>query len=102
MLWMGLVYRSMPPLADWQVRFSAALQHIGQIVTNTLAFVPNWVGALIFLVLLGGLAWYALRQVGVRADSGKEAAEVPGMKEAVETEETQAMQEEPVEYENNV
>ena len=102
MLWIGLAYRSMPPLADWQVRFSAALQHIGQIVTNTLAFVPNWVGALIFLVLLGGLAWYALRQVGVRADSGKEAAEVPGMKEAVETEETQAMQEEPVEYENNV
>src|SRR6266581_4186054 len=44
MLWIGLVYRSMPPLADWQVRFSAALQHIGQIVTNTLAFVPNWVG----------------------------------------------------------
>src|SRR5947209_4155682 len=93
MLWMGLVYRSMPPLADWQVRFSAALQHIGQIVTNTLAFVPNWVGALIFLVLLGGLAWYALRQVGVRADSGKEAEEVPGMKEAAELEETQAMQE---------
>ncbi len=102
MLWIGLVYRSMPPLADWQVRFSAALQHIGQIVTNALAFVPNWVGALIFLVLLGGLAWYALRQVGGRADSGKEAGEVPGMKEAVETEETQAMQEEPVEYENKV
>ncbi len=102
MLWIGLAYRSMPPLADWQVRFSAALQHIGQVVTNALAFVPNWVGALIFLVLLGGLAWYALRQVGGRADSGKEAAEIPGMKEAVETEETQAMQEEPVEYENNV
>ena len=102
MLWIGLAYRSMPPLADWQVRFSAALQHIGQVVTNALAFVPNWVGALIFLVLLGGLAWYALRQVGGRADSGKEAAEVPGMKEAVETEETQAMQEEPIAYENNV
>src|SRR5712692_2348475 len=102
MLWIGLAYRSMPPLADWQVRFSAALQHIGQVVTNALAFVPNWVGALIFLVLLGGLAWYALRQVGGRADSGKEAAEIPGMKEAVETEETQAMQEEPIAYENNV
>ncbi len=102
MLWIGLAYRSMPPLADWQVRFSAALQHIGQVVTNALAFVPNWVGALIFLVLIGGLAWYAFRQVEGRADSGKEAAEVPGMKETIETEETQAMQEEPVEYENNV
>ncbi len=102
MLWIGLAYHSMPPLADWQVRFSAALQHIGQVVTNALSWVPNWVGALIFLVLLGGLAWYALRQVGGRADSGKEAAEVPGMKEAVETEETQAMQEEPIAYENNV
>ena len=99
---MGLVYRSMPPLADWQVRFSAALQHIGQIVTNALAFVPNWVGALIFLVLLGGLAWYALKQIGGRADSGKGAAEASGMKETIETEEAHTLQEEPVEYENKV
>ena len=102
MLWIGLVYRSMPPLADWQIRLSAMLQHIGQVMTNALAFVPNWAGALIFLVLLGGLAWYALRQVGGRTDNGIDAAEASGMKEAVETEETHTMQEEPVEYENKV
>src|SRR6266516_3880630 len=72
MLWMGLVYRSMPPLSDWQIRLSAPLQHIGQVMTNALSWVPNWAGALIFHVLLGGLAWYALKQVGGRVDDSKQ------------------------------
>lgn len=98
MLWIGLAYRSMPSLADWQIQFSAALQHIGQVVTNALAWIPNWVGVLLFLVLLGGLAWYALRQIGGRTDRDKAAAEAPEMKEALETEDTHTIQEEPVEY----
>src|SRR5712671_3195542 len=32
MLWMGLAYSSMPPLADWQIQLSAGLQHGGQII----------------------------------------------------------------------
>src|SRR6266581_1362974 len=44
MLWIGLVYRSMPPLSDWQIRLSATLQHVGQVITNALAWLPNWVG----------------------------------------------------------
>ena len=98
MLWIGLAYRSMPGLADWQIQFSAALQHIGQVMTNALSWIPNWVGLLIFLVLLGGLAWYALRQIGGRTDSDKAAAEAPEMKEALETEETHTLQEEPIEH----
>ena len=98
MLWVGLAYRSMPPLADWQVQLSAALQHVGQVMTNALAWIPNWVGVLIFLVLLGGLAWYALRQIGVWTDGSREPLESTGMNETVETEESSVIEEEPVEY----
>jgi len=73
MLWVGLAYNSMPPLADWQVQLSDALQHVGLVMTNALSWIPNWVGVLIFLVLLGGLGWYALRQVGSHADEGEES-----------------------------
>src|SRR5437588_12542969 len=37
MLWIGLAYHSMPPLADWQVQLSAALQHVGLVITNALS-----------------------------------------------------------------
>jgi len=98
MLWIGLAYRSMPPLAGWQIQLSAGLQHTGQLMTNALAWIPNWVGVLIFLVLLGALAWYALRQIGGRADSSREPAHSTGTNEPVETEEAPVIQEEPVEY----
>src|SRR6266581_7891387 len=73
MLWVGLAYSSMPPLADWQEQFSVGLQHVGQVITNALAWFPNWAGAVILLALIGGLAWYALRQVGMRSDEGEES-----------------------------
>src|SRR6266851_6009581 len=73
MLWVGLQYSSMPPLADWQEQFAVGLQHIGQVITNALAWLPNWAGAVILLSLMSGLAWYALRQVGTRSDEGEES-----------------------------
>src|SRR5256886_2387541 len=98
MLWVGLAYSSMPPLADWQEQFAVSLQHVGQVITNALSWIPNWVGVLIFLVLLGGLVWYALRQIGVGADGSREPLESTGTNERVETEESSVIQEEPVEY----
>ena len=98
MLWVGLAYISMPPLADWQVQLSASLQHIGQVMTKALVWIPNWVGVLIFLVLLSGLAWYALRQIGVGADGSREPLESTATNETVETEESSVIEEEPVEY----
>jgi cytochrome c biogenesis protein CcdA len=41
MLWVGLAYRSMPALADWQIQLSAGLQHVSQVITNALAWIPN-------------------------------------------------------------
>jgi cytochrome c-type biogenesis protein len=99
MLWVGLAYRSMPSLADWQIQLSASLQHVGQVITNALAWIPNWLGALIFLVLLGGLAWYALRQVGTRAD---ESEDRKGTELSRETEIPKIRtQEEPVEHQDS-
>jgi thiol:disulfide interchange protein len=98
MLWIGLAYRTMPPLADWQVQLSAGLQHVGQVMTNALAWIPNWVGVLIFLALLGGLAWYALRQIGMGAGGSQEPLESTGTNETVETEASAVIEEEPVEY----
>src|SRR5229473_7357398 len=93
MLWVGLQYSSMPPLADWQTRLSVGLQHYGQVITNALAWVPNWAGSVVFLMLVGGLAWYALRQVGASADDDKDAQEAQEAQEEVVEK-----QEEPVEY----
>ena len=74
------------------------IDHGGQVMTNALSWVPNWAGALIFLVLLGGLAWYALRQIGVGADGSREPPESTETNETVETEESPVIEEEPVEY----
>jgi hypothetical protein len=96
MLWVGLAYSSMPPLADWQAQFAVGLQHVGQVITNALAWLPNWAGAVILLALIGGLAWYALRQVGSRTDEGEDRKGTAFSREAeislVHT------QEEPVEH----
>ncbi len=92
MLWVGLAYSSMPPLADWQTRLAVGLQHGGQIITNAFTWVPNWVAAVVFLALVLGLSWYALRQLGAGADDGKEATEA-----AEAQEEVVEKQEEPVE-----
>src|SRR6266700_4328864 len=99
MLWVGLQYSSMPPLADWQEQFAVGLQHVGQVITNALSWLPNRAGAVILLALIGGLGWYALRQVGARADEGEEREGTASSRETevpiIQT------QEEPVEYQNS-
>src|SRR6266852_8533434 len=99
MLWVGLAYSSMPPLADWQEQFAVGLQHVGQVITNALAWLPNWGGAVILLALIGGLAWYAFRQIGAHADEGDGSE---GTESARETETPLVQtQEEPVEHQES-
>ncbi len=95
MIWVGLAYNSMPTLSDWQEGLAVSLQHIGQMITNALSWIPNWAGAAIFLALLGLLAWYALRQIGRSALDTEETGEE---EEEMITEERDVMKEEPVEY----
>jgi len=98
MLWIGFTASSMPTLTGWQAQFAVGLQHYGQVITNALSWIPNWVGIVLFLLLLGGLSWYALRQIGAGTDSSREPPEATGANETVETEESPIVQEEPVEY----
>ena len=99
MVWIGLQYSSMPPLADWQERLTVGLQHIGQVITNALAWLPNWAGIVILLALLSGLGWYALRQVGARADEVEDREET---KPSGETETSLVqIQEEPIEHQDS-
>ena len=72
MVWIGLAYRSMPQLSDWQISLSESLQHAGQSITNAASWMPNWLGLVLFLAILGGLAGMALKQIGVWG--GKEEA----------------------------
>jgi len=95
MVWIGLAYHSMPTLSSWQESLTVALQHGGQVITNALSWIPNWAGAVIFLALLGLLAWYALWQLG----RGARDTETRGEEEkAAITNESETMEEEPVEY----
>src|SRR6266849_5398392 len=72
MLWVGLSFSSMPPLTGWQAQLAVSLQHGGQVITNALSWIPNWAAIILFLVLLGGLFWYALRQVVGSFDEDEE------------------------------
>jgi len=94
MLWVGLAYSSMPPLSDWQIRLAVSLQHVGQVITNALSWIPNWMGAIIVLALIGVLSWYALRQIGAGSNDNEGAEAIAGE----DTKEEVAMQEETVEH----
>ena len=83
MLWVGLAYNSMPALAGWQVELAVNLQHIGQVITNALSWVPNWLGWLVFLAALAGLAWYAIRQISVSPETDEEREDAQEKNEAI-------------------
>ena len=83
MIWAGVTERAMPQLSDWQATLVVTLQHIGQVLTHILAWIPNWLGAVLLLLLLGWLAWYALKQTGVlipyHNDNDEESCEEPNL-----------------------
>jgi cytochrome c biogenesis protein CcdA len=63
MIWVGLTLKSMFRLTGWQASLAFELQHIGSSITHTLAWLPNWLAALVLMVVLALLARRALRQV---------------------------------------
>jgi cytochrome c-type biogenesis protein len=65
MIWAGVTENSMPQLSGWQADLVVTLQHIGQVLTHATAWMPNWLAALLVLLALGGLAWFALKQTGI-------------------------------------
>lgn len=63
MLWIGLALKSMYRLTGWQASLTFDLQHIGSAVTQALAWLPNWLGALIIVGIIALLAWRAFQQI---------------------------------------
>jgi hypothetical protein len=70
----------MPQLSGWRANLVVTLQHIGLVLTHLLAWMPNWLGALLLLLVLGSLSWYALKQTGMLTphhDDDEEQLEEP-------------------------
>ncbi len=67
MIWVGLTFGSMQTLTGWQATLAVSLQHIGRVITGAFVWLPNWVAALVLLLLIALLARRALRQVGSNA-----------------------------------
>lgn len=99
MLWIGFTSSSMPTLTGWQAQLTVSLAHYGQTITSALSWIPNWVGIVLFLLLLGGLSWYALRQIGVGSTHEDEDEKEGTVAEAVEDgTATGQREEEPIEH----
>ena len=80
-LWIGLAYDAMAPSSYWATAFAVWLQHYGQIVTNSLSWLPNWTMAALLLVIASLLGVRALRQIGATPDRGNpEAPHAPEQK----------------------
>jgi cytochrome c-type biogenesis protein len=67
MIWVGFTFGSMQTLTGWQATLAVSLQHVGRVITDAFAWLPNWAAALVLLLLIALLAWRALRQVGSNA-----------------------------------
>lgn len=82
MIWAGLALRAMPALSGWQANFAVMLQHIGRVMSQAAAWLPNWAAALLVALVLGLLAWRALQQMSREADHAKLEANQDGPVEA--------------------
>ncbi len=63
MLWIGFTLKSMSRLTGWQATFAYWLQHIGTVLAQSLAWIPNWLAVLVVAGMLALLARRALLQV---------------------------------------
>ncbi len=68
MIWVGFTSTAMVAPTGWQASFFVWLQHIGRVMTGSLSWMPNWVVALVLVLFIVLLAWYALRQRGTKTD----------------------------------
>ena len=64
MLWIGMTQEAMPSPTGWQLRSAGRLQHIGQEITDALAWLPGWAAAVAVAAVIALLARHASRQIG--------------------------------------
>ena len=68
MIWVGITSTAMSTPAGWQATFFVWLQHLGRMMTGAFSWLPNWVAILVLVMVIGGLSWRALKQVGTTSD----------------------------------
>lgn len=73
--WAGLAYDGMAAPTGWQAVLATRLQSFGEGLTQALAWIPGWAGALALAGIVGLLALRALRQVGADAQTNQETKE---------------------------
>lgn len=62
-LWIGFRGSLMPSSTGWLATLSARLQHYGRVITDALAWIPNWVAVIVLVALVGLLIRRARRQL---------------------------------------
>ncbi|MGH2658313.1 MAG: cytochrome c biogenesis CcdA family protein [Actinomycetota bacterium] len=86
-LWIGLAGSAMPSPGGWAARFTATLQHYGQVVTDALSWIPGWAAVLALGAVIALLAGRALRQISQPSDAEPEHGEheepLPALKEEI-------------------
>jgi cytochrome c biogenesis protein CcdA len=83
MIWIGLTLKSMFRLTGWQASLAYALQHVGSAIAHALAWLPNWLAAVLLVALIALLARRAVRQVAPASpEAGQQAHDQAGEREA--------------------
>jgi cytochrome c-type biogenesis protein len=72
MIWTGAAGEAMPASSGWQAEVTLLLQRAGRVLTDTLAFVPNWAAAVALVVVLAAIVRTARRQLTGRHASTTE------------------------------
>lgn len=71
-VWIGLTGAAMPASTGWQAVLLVRLQHVGQVLTTGLSWVPGWAAAAALIAVLALLAYRALHQLGWTSGDGQE------------------------------
>jgi hypothetical protein len=64
----------MASLTGWQASVSYQLQHYGQLTTDMLAWLPNWLMVIALVITVYFLARYTLHQLAPDVSSSKDVA----------------------------
>ena len=76
MIWTGAAGEAMPSSSGWQADLTLALQRAGRQVTETFGLVPDWLVAIVLIVILAAIVRTARRQLAGReaGTAGPDAA----------------------------
>ncbi|WP_407270648.1 cytochrome c biogenesis CcdA family protein [Radiobacillus sp. PE A8.2] len=51
-IWLGFAEDTMAPLTGWKADFALSLQRLGNTITESLSWIPNWLSAIIIIIIV--------------------------------------------------